>query len=366
MTSLFDPVRVGDLVLRNRIVMAPMTRQFSPGGVPGREVADYYVRRAEGGAGLIMTEGLEIGHPSSVHHVAIPNFCEPAALAAWHDIARRVQVAGAAFVPQFWHVGGYRAVVADVKNPEVPAVSPSGIYRPGERHGQPATDDDIAAVIDAYASAAQAAYAMGCDGIELHGAHGYLIDQFLWPATNQRTDSYGGDLAGRTRFAADVVAACRARTSPTFALFFRFSQWKIQDYQARLFDTPDELGTFLAILVRAGVDVFDCSTRRFWVPEFDGSSLSLAGWTRRLSGRPTMAVGSVGLDNDVVDSLHRGAQSSRVANLDVLDAMLARGEFDLVGVGRALLADAEWARKVQANELDDLRGFTREQLDVLT
>ncbi len=353
---LFDPVSLGSMRLRNRVVMAPMTRQFSPGGVPTPEVGDYYVRRAEGGAGLLITEGLEIGHPGSVHHPAIPAFHSADALDAWAGIAGRVQAAGAAFVPQFWHVGGYRSTLG-----QTPAVSPSGMYTPGVRYGDPASQADIAAVVDAYGAAAEAAFAMGCTGIELHGAHGYLIDQFLWSETNERRDGYGGDIEGRTRFAAEVVSACRRRTSPAFPIFFRFSQWKLQDYSARLFTTPAELERFLSVLV--DVDVFDCSTRRFADPAFDGSDLPLAAWTRRLSGRPTMAVGSVGLDNDVVASLHGRVEDSGAAGLDVLDRMLARGDFDLVGVGRALLADAEWTRKIEIGERP--RGFTRAHLEVL-
>lgn len=361
-STLFDPVRIGALSLRNRIVMAPMTRRFSPTGVPPQEVGDYYVRRAEGGVGLVITEGLDIG-PGSVHQEAIPHFHGDEALAAWQRIARRVQAAGAAFVPQFWHVGGARSALDD---PVLPALSPSGVYTPGRRYGAPASLEEIAAVVDAYGRAAEAAFAMGCDGIEIHGAHGYLVDQFLWAATNERQDGYGGDIEDRARFAVEVVAACRSRTSPTFPVFFRFSQWKLQDYGARLFADPGELELFLGVLVAAGVDVFDCSTRRFWVPEFDGSDLCLAAWTRLLSGRPTMAVGSVGLDNDVVESLHGRVDSSGVASLAVLDRMLSRNEIDLVGVGRALLADAEWARKVERGCLDGLRGFTRAHLEVLT
>jgi 2,4-dienoyl-CoA reductase-like NADH-dependent reductase (Old Yellow Enzyme family) len=352
------------MALRNRVVMAPMTRGLSPGGVPTPEVGDYYARRAEGGVGLIMTEGLGIAAPGSLHDTAIPDFHGPTALAAWERIARRVQQAGAAFVPQLWHVGGYRAV-ANITDSPIPALSPSGIYRPGDRFGDPASLDEIAAVVEAYGAAAAAAYRMGCDGVEIHGAHGYLIDQFLWPGTNQRSDGYGSGLEGRSRLACEVVAACRRRTSPTFPIFFRFSQWKTQDYGARLFDTPDELRTFLKLLVTAGVDVFDCSTRRFWVPEFAGSDLGLAGWTRQLSHKPTMTVGSVGLDNDVVDSLHGGEMASRVARLDTLERLLRRGDFDLVGVGRALLADPHWAGKVERGDLASLQGFNRSHLEVL-
>ncbi|WP_293902047.1 NADH:flavin oxidoreductase [Phenylobacterium sp.] len=364
--KLFDPVRLGDLKLRNRTVMAPMTRRFSPGGTPGADVAGYYLRRAEGGVGAVMTEGLEIDHPASVYDPAIPNFFRPEALAAWSAIASQVQAAGAAFIPQFWHVGGFRSTLPAPSNPDAGAMSPSGVYAPGQPYGSPASDEDIAAVIDAYGRAARAGFEMRCDGIEIHGAHGYLIDQFLWAATNLRSDPFGGDLSGRIRFARDIVAECRRQTAPGFPIFFRFSQWKLQDYAARPFAAPADLQAFLAPLVDAGVDVFDCSTRRFWQPEFDGSDLNLAGWTRKLSGKPVMTVGSVGLDNDVVASMRGGAIATGAAALDELGRRLDRGDFDLVGIGRSLLADPQWVNKVRAGDLGALRGFNMADLEVLT
>jgi 2,4-dienoyl-CoA reductase-like NADH-dependent reductase (Old Yellow Enzyme family) len=356
---LFDPVTLGKLKLANRTVMAPMTRSMSPGGTPGEDVVGYYARRALGGVGLIITEGLRIDHPGSVHDAAVPNFFAPEALAVWARIAMDVQAAGAAFVPQLWHVGGY----PDKNSPPgIGSVSPSGVYQPGSVLGTPATQREIDDVIAAYATAATAALAIGCDGIELHGAHGYLLDQFFWAETNARSDVYGGDLAARTRFACEVVAACRRATAADFQIFLRFSQWKLQDYGARLCATPADLERFLAPLVDAGVTVFDCSTRRFWIPEFDGSEMNLAGWTQKLSGRPAMTVGSVGLENDVVNALHEGASSGFSSNLDLLETMLARGDFELVGIGRALLGDAFWVDKVRRGAFAELKGFDKADL----
>ena len=355
---LFEPITLGALSLRNRIVMAPMTRRFSPGGVPTEAVARYYQRRAEGGVGLIMSEGLEIADPASGYDAAVPNFFAAEALAAWRVVVDQVQAAGSTFVPQLWHVGGYRATFADAPRPEAPGVAPSGVYRPGETFGPPMTEAEIDRAIDAYARAAETAFLMGCDGVAIHGAHGYLIDQFFWPTTNLRDDRYGGCAADRSRFAIEVIRACRRRTSPDFPIFFRFSQWKLQEYAARLFASPDELGAFLEPLAEAGVDVFDCSTRRFWTPEFEGSDLNLAGWTRRLSGKPSMTVGSVGLDNDVVASMKGdGTDVAGVAGLERLEEMLERGDFDLVGVGRALLADADWVDKIRGGRRDELKDF---------
>lgn len=363
--TLFSPIELPGLKLRNRTVMAPMTRRFSPGGVPTPEVASYYVRRAQAGVGAIITEGLAIDHPVSVDHEAIPLIYGDA-LPMWTAIARDVKAAGAAFIPQLWHIGGHRSLTTTPPWPELASVSPSGIYQPGATFGEPATDSEIADIIAAYARSAKASQAIGADAIEVHAAHGYLIDQFLWAATNQRTDRYGGDVARRMQFALEVMRACRSAVGPGFPIFFRFSQFKQVDYKARLFQTPDDLAAFLGPLTDAGVDVFDCSQRRFWEPEFEGSDLNLAGWTKKLSGKPVMTVGSVGLDGDVVASLRQGLEVAGAASLDRLEVMLERGDFDLVGVGRALLADPEWVAKVQSADTSGLTGFTRAALQSLS
>lgn len=164
-------------------------------------------------------------------------------------------------------------------------------------------------LINAFAKAAADAKRLGFDGVELHGAHGYLIDQFFWKETNRRTDEYGGDLTGRTRFASRIIHAVRKAVGSRFPIIFRFSQWKTGHYDAKLAYTPEELEAFLAPLTDAGVDIFDCSTRRFWEPEFEGSRLNLAGWTRKLTGKPTISVGSVGLKGDFTNAFDGGPEA---------------------------------------------------------
>jgi 2,4-dienoyl-CoA reductase-like NADH-dependent reductase (Old Yellow Enzyme family) len=159
---------------------------------------------------------------------------------------------------------------------------------------------------------------------------------------------------------------------PKFPIQLRFSQWKLQDYAARLATTPDELGRFLEPLAAAGIDAFHCSTRRFWEPEFEGSDLNLAGWTKKITGKPTTTVGSVSLEVDFTVSLGRapapktdGNGAGRAAHMDRLVEMLARGDFDLVAVGRAILADPAWAAKVRENHINELNSFTPEVLKTL-
>jgi 2,4-dienoyl-CoA reductase-like NADH-dependent reductase (Old Yellow Enzyme family) len=351
---LSRPVSLNGLTVPNRIVMAPMTRQFSPGGVPGADVASYYARRAAAGVGLIVTEGTYVGHESAGQSDRVPRFHGEEQLAGWTKVADAVHAAGGRIVPQLWHIGTVRNA-GDPPFADAPAVGPSGLRLDGTEGAKAMTQADLDDVIAAFAEAAAAAERIGFDGVELHGAHGYLIDQFLWEGTNRRTDAYGGDPVARTRFAVELVAAVRASVSSTFPVLFRYSQWKQEAYKARLAETPAELDALLTPLAEAGVDAFHASTRRYWQPEFDGSDLNLAGWTKKLTGKPSITVGSVGLDGDFLKAFQ--GQGSGVKTIDDLLDRLERDEFDLVAVGRALLQDPQWAAKVLDGRFDELGAY---------
>ncbi|MFF9193681.1 NADH:flavin oxidoreductase [Streptomyces sp. NPDC014779] len=352
---LSRPVTLNGLTVPNRIAMAPMTRMFSPDGIPGEDVRSYYARRAAAGVGLIVTEGTYVGHPSAGQSDRVPRFHGEEQLAGWARVAEDVHAAGGTIVPQLWHIGMVRRQ-GQAPYPEAPVVGPSGIGVDGtEGAGKAMAQSDLDDVIGAFAEAAAAAERIGFDGVELHGAHGYLLDQFLWERTNRRTDAYGGDAVARTKFAAEIVAAVRAAVSPTFPVIFRYSQWKQEAYDARLAETPEELEAILTPLAAAGVDVFHASTRRYWLPEFEDSDLNLAGWTKKLTGKPTITVGSVGLDGDFIQAF--AGQGAELGSLDNLLDRLERDEFDMVAVGRALLQDPEWAAKVLAGRTDELKPY---------
>ncbi|MFD8328241.1 NADH:flavin oxidoreductase [Streptomyces lydicus] len=361
---LSRPVTLNGLTVPNRIAMAPMTRMFSPGGVPGEDVQSYYARRAAAGVGLIVTEGTYVGHDSAGQSDRVPRFHGEEQLAGWAKVAEAVHAAGGTIVPQLWHIGMVRKQ-GEPPFAEAPAVGPSGIRVDGtEGAGKAMTQRDLDDVIGAFADAAAAAERIGFDGVELHGAHGYLLDQFLWATTNRRTDAYGGDAVARAKFAAEIVAAVRATVSPDFPVIFRYSQWKQEAYDARLAETPEELEAILSPLAAAGVDAFHASTRRYWVPEFEGSDLNLAGWTKKLTGKPVITVGSVGLDGDFLRAF--AGEGAAVGSLDNLLDRLERDEFDLVAVGRALLQDPEWAAKVLGNRIEELQPYDAAALKTLS
>ncbi|MCC5479909.1 NADH:flavin oxidoreductase [Streptomyces sp. NPDC059680] len=361
---LSRPIALNGLTVPNRIVMAPMTRMFSPGGVPGEDVRSYYARRAAAGVGLIVTEGTYVGHESAGNSGRVPRFHGEEQLAGWAKVAEDVHAAGGTIVPQLWHIGMVRKD-GDAPFPDAPAMGPSGLVAAdAEPTGKAMTQADLDDVVAAFAKAAADAERIGFDGVEIHGAHGYLVDQFLWEGTNRRTDAYGGDPVARTQFAAEIVAAVREAVSAEFPIIFRYSQWKQQDYTARLAETPEELEAILTPLAAAGVDVFHASTRRYWLPEFDGSDLNLAGWTKKLTGKQVITVGSVGLDGEFLGAFQ--GQGSEVKGIDNLLDRLEADEFDMVAVGRALLQDPEWAAKVLADRFDELKPYDAASLKTLS
>ena len=363
-TPLFKPFTLGNLALSNRIVMAPMTRNFSPKGVPNQAVVDYYRRRAESGVGLIITEGTVVDHVAANGYPNVPHFYGEDALAGWKQVVDAVHAGGGKIAPQLWHVGNVRRLGTE-PNGDVPGYGPMEKQKDGKVLVKGMTQQDIDDVVAAFAKAAKDAKDVGFDAIELHGAHGYLIDQFFWEGTNQREDQYGGSMENRGRFAVEIIKAVRAAVGADYPIIFRFSQWKQQDYTARLAPTPELLEQFLTPLSDAGVDIFHCSQRRFWEPEFESSELNLAGWTRKITGKPCITVGSVGLDGEFLQFMVNTDKVAQTANIDGLLERLDADEFDLVAVGRALLVDPQWADKVREGRFEDIAPFSRDALKTL-
>ncbi len=380
LAPLFTPLSIRGLRIPNRFVMAPMTRSFSPQGILPPSAAAYYRRRAQGETGLLITEGTAIPHESAIGISGvdvpdIPSLFGAAALNGWKRVVDEVHEAGGLIAPQLWHQGPMR-IPASGAFPAAKSMRPSGIWGPVGRATlvrpeylrsvadsiEPMTDEDIADVVAAYGRAAANAKEFGFDAIAIHGAHGYLIDSFLWSETNQRRDRWGGDIAACSQFAAATVRAVRAAVGPDLPIFFRFSQWKLQDVGARLANTPADLERILQPIAESGVDVFDVSERNFDTPAFDGSALCLAGWTRRVTGCLTMAVGSVGLSKGLFDS--RQSSPDFLDNLGALVARFDNQEFDLVAVGRMLIANPDWVRRVRLGQ--PMRAYRRNFLETLS
>lgn len=364
--SLFRPFTSANLDIKNRILMAPMTRNMCPDHVPRENVVEYYRKRAAGGVGLIITEGTHPALAAAEGYQNVPFFWGEA-LDGWRDVVSAVHAEGGKIAPQLWHCGGMRGS-GDIKIGEhdVPGHTPSGMNMPGKVNRHAMTTAEIDETIQAFADAALAAKELGFDAVELHAAHGYLLDQFFWAGTNIREDQWGGSFEARSHFVVEIVRAVRAAVGPDFAVLLRYSQWKQQDFSVRLVETPQLLEQFLSPLVDAGVDIFHCSQRRFWDAEFEGSDLNLAGWTKKLTGKPSITVGSISLDRDFIPAPGEGVFSAGdVASIDKLLEALERDEFDLAAVGRALIANPDWANKVQAGGVEDLHPYEKDMLMTL-
>ena len=363
LAPLFTPFAINGLKLPNRFVMPGMQRQWCDDGAPQPKLAEYYRERVEGGVGLIITESCAVDHPSSTQ---TPMFCRitNATMSAWQRCFDAVNRAGGRMFLQLWHEGAIRKEGGDGTYSQFPTLSPSGLVHAGKPNGRAATREDMDAIRDAFVRGALAARELGAAGVEVHSCHGYLLDQFLWPETNRRTDGYGGDdIRARVRFPAEIVAAMREGLGKEFPISFRFSQWKEVNYRARIAPTPEDLRAMLTILRGAGVDLFHASARYFWVPEWPDSDLGIAGWAKSMTAAPVIAVGSVGLDTDVMDNFFgKEAKSTGEEGLRELLRRFDNREFDLISVGRSLIGDAQWVNKVRDGRLSEIRMFTKKDV----
>ncbi len=213
MPSLFDPVRLGELSLRNRIIMAPLTRSrcTNAAGVPNDLMLTYYRQRAS--AGMIITEAVPVT-PMAIGYANLPGIWSDEQVAGWRRITDAVHAEGGCIIMQLWHVGRISdpmflkgavpvapsAIAATgsvpVVRPKLPFVTPRALEL-----------DEIPAIVDAFRTAAENAQRAGFDGVELHGANGYLIDQFLEDGANKRDDAYGGPIENRARFLLECTDA---------------------------------------------------------------------------------------------------------------------------------------------------------------
>ena len=348
---LYSPFRHRKIELATRVVMASIPRNFATDGIPTPEMARYYRRRAEHELGLIITEGTCIDDPASSADPDTPNFFGGKALRAWKNICRSVHATNCKIIPQLWHVGMLRPTDGSAPNPEELPIGPSGIDPFSLlQTAPPMSLNRIHEVVESFGRAAAHARRLGFDGVEIQGGHGYLIYQFLWALTNHRNDEYGGDITRRVRFAREIVQAVRKNVGKRFPILFRLTQWKIGHDDARLARTPDELAEIILPLSEAGVDIFDCSPPPHSGAEFPGSPLNIAGWIRKISGKPIIYSASGGQPD---------------LPLDLLISMLRANQSDLIAMGRSLLADHAWASKIHLGQQQLITPFSPRHLGKL-
>ncbi len=332
--TLFEPLALGSLALPNRLAVAPMTRvSAGADGVPTTCMGGYYARFADGGFGLVVTEGLYTDEAYSQGYLHQPGLANAAQRDAWRLIVAGVQSRGGRVIAQLMHAGAlsqgnpYRTGTIGPS-----AVQPKGrqmtFYRGAGEYAVPAamTQQDIDTAVAGFAQAALRAREAGFDGVEIHGANGYLLDQFLSEGINLRDDRYGGGLDGRLCLLVEVVDAVRAAVGTNYVVGVRLSQAKVNDFTHR-WGGEEEAAAIFRTVGGLDVDYLHVTEYEAWQPAF-GTGPSLAALAKRHGGKPVIANGS----------LHDPAQAK---------GMVERGEADVVSLGRGALAQADWPQRVR-------------------
>jgi 2,4-dienoyl-CoA reductase-like NADH-dependent reductase (Old Yellow Enzyme family) len=334
--SLFGGSKLGNLTPRNRIVLAPMTRiSANSDGTANAAMVAHYARYARGGFGVIVAEGTYPDTRHSQCYVNQPGLATPAHAEAWAPVVAAVHAEGVPIISQLMHGG---AVVLHNRYTDE-RIGPSAVQprggQPSRYHGtgpypvpRAATEADIDAIIAGFAQAARHAVDAGFDGIEIHGANGYLIDNFLTSYTNQRTDRYGGSVQNRIRLAVNVAEAVLAAVPAGFPVGIRISQSKANDYDYEWSGGADDAEAIFGALGRTGLTYIHVSAHLGCGPVF-GTGLSLAGLARRYSGIAVIANG-------------------KLENTAMAEDLIGRGEADFISIAKAALADPDWPNKIAA------------------
>jgi len=295
---LFSPLTLKNFKLKNRIGVAPMTRMSSPAdSIPRQDVLDFLVRRAKNGASIVYTEAIVTDYESAQGYPGQSRLITQRQIDAWKPVVKAIQKEGAVAVMQMFHCG--RMAWPEI-NPANRIIAPSPITpkqnNPLTGAPYPVPDEmsafDIDHVILGFVETARGAVEAGFDGIEIHGAHGYLINSFLSSYSNQRTDAYGGSVENRYRFADEIIDAVRKVVPDDRLLTFRISNWGVADMEVSLFDSKSEWQQIIRLLSKKPIDAISVSTYDYSANVFD-TNRNMAQLTREVTDLPIMICGKI-------------------------------------------------------------------------
>lgn len=335
--SIFDTVILGKTVLDNCVGVAPMTRiSATSDGLATDQMAAYYASFAQGGFGLIITEGLYTDGKHSPGYIYQPGIVNDEQEQAWKKVVDSVHQAGAKIVAQIMHSG---ALVHGNPFGE-DSIAPSAVQPKGEKseayegtgpypHPRAATKEDILEVIGGFVNAARRAKSAGFDGVEIHGANGYLLDEFLTDYTNQRTDEYGGSTENRVRLLVEVSRAIKKEVGDALMVGIRISQAKVNDFTHKWVGKEQDAEIIFGQLGQAGLDYIHVSEYEAWKPAFDGNGASLVALAKKYGKIPVIANGSL-------DDPARAAE------------LIQSGQVDVIALGKGALANHDWVNKVKS------------------
>ena len=295
---IFSPFQIKNFTLHNRLGVAPMTRISSPGdSIPRQDVLDFLVRRAENGAAIIYTEAIVTDYESSQGYPRQARLTTQRQIVAWRQVVEEIHRHGGIAIMQMFHCG--RMAWPEV-NPAGRTLAPSRLApkQINPMTGQPyplpdvMSQFDIDHAINGFVETAKGAVMAGFDGIEVHGAHGYLINQFLSSYSNQRDNSYGGSIENRFRFAREVIEAVAFVVPEDRLLTFRISNWGVADMEVSLFESAEEWQQMIGLLVQQPIDAISLSTYNFRDKAFR-TDRNMAQLTREVTPLPLMICGQI-------------------------------------------------------------------------
>jgi len=331
---LFSPFKLNGINLKNRIGVAPMTRMSSPGdSIPRQDVLDFLVRRAQNSAAIVYTEAIVTDYESAQGYPKQARLTTQRQVDAWKPVVRDIQQAGAVAVMQMFHCG--RMAWPEI-NPAERVIAPSAIApkQDNPMTGSPypvpeaMTQFDIDHVINGFVETAKGAVVAGFDGIEIHGAHGYLINSFLSSYSNQRTDDYGGSVEKRYRFAHEVIEAVRRVVPRDRLLLFRISNWGVADMNVSLFESKAEWQQIIRLLSAEPIDAISVSTYDYSEKAF-GTDQTMAQLTREVTDLPIMICGKIYGRTSAEDALEHA---------------------DIVLSAKSILLNPNWVEDVRAGK----------------
>ena len=295
---IFSPFYLKNYRLRNRLGVAPMTRMSSPGdGIPRRDVLEFLVRRARNGAALVYTEAIVTDYESSQGYPGQARLVTQRQIEAWRPVVEAIREAGAVSIMQMFHCG--RISWPEI-NPAGRTIAPSPLI-PRDPNGltgkpYPVPDEmsqfDIDHVILGFVETARGAVAAGFDGVEIHGAHGYLINEFLSAYANQRTDAYGGSVANRYRFLHEIIQAVSPVIPENRLLTVRISDWGVVDMDVSLLGPQEDYQEIIRRLSAEPIDAISISTYNFREKAY-GTDRNMAQITREATDLPLMICGKI-------------------------------------------------------------------------
>jgi 2,4-dienoyl-CoA reductase-like NADH-dependent reductase (Old Yellow Enzyme family) len=332
--SLFSPFKLKNYTLKNRIGVAPMTRMSAvKDSIPRQDVLDFLIRRARNGAAIVYTEAIVTDYESSQGYPGQSRLLSKKQIDAWKPVVEEIHKEGSVAIMQMFHCG--RMSWPEI-NPAGRVIAPSPIAprqdNPLTNAPYPVPDEmkllDIEHVIEGFIETAKGAVAAGFDGIEIHGAHGYLISQFLSAYSNKRFDVYGGSVENRFRLAHDIIKAVHEVTPDNCLLSFRRSNWCVAVMEVSLFDSKEEYQEMIKLLSDEPVDAISVSTYRYGDRAF-GTDRNMAQLTREVTDIPLMICGGI-YDRSSADDALKDA--------------------DIVLSAKSLLLNPDWVDGVRASK----------------